>query len=414
MSDSDNLDEAASGAAAELDDESGGGISTPLAPATTNDQSAAYAGWAYLASLFVIFGVLALVAYSSDGDSSGANVDGVAAVETTEASTPLNATELVYLVERDSVTLTGSVPDMTARDQLVGQARDVYGETNVVDELVVDSGMTMDGGSVRVTGNAANEDDRPALLLGLAATVGGLSPTLDVAKASASLTPVDAELAVSADASIKLGGIVPDEASRLRLIENAEQIYGPGNVDATNLTVGDATWDDGEIRLIGIVDPGDTLAEAMQELLERDNPGITVSNTVEIDSSPEALGRLQDKLAEELAAEPILFATNSANISSDSDTILQRVANAMNTIPEVPVEIVGHTDDQGRAATNQALSEARATAVMARLVELGVDAARLSSRGAGEDEPIATNNTEAGRQQNRRIEFLFEGATQSN
>ena len=155
----------------------------------------------------------------------------------------------------------------------------------------------------------------------------------------------------------------------------------------------------------------DELAAALQESLERDNAGVSVNNTVEVDDSAEALGRLQDKLRQELSVEPILFASGSAIISPESDEILQRIATAMNTVPDIPVEIAGHTDGDGSAGLNQSLSASRANAVLDRLVELGVDATRLSARGAGEDEPIASNDTEAGRQENRRIEFVFEGAT---
>jgi OOP family OmpA-OmpF porin len=376
-----------------------------------------YAGWAYLGSLFAIFLVLAFLAYSADGDSSGGNDDNTASVTSEvdngdDAPVSLTPTALIYLVDGDSVTLTGSVPDATARDQLVRQAREVYGDANVIDELTIDDGSTMDGGTISITGDAVAGDARADALLAQASSLSGMAPSMDVNFAEVVLDPVDAEFAVAADGTIGLIGVVPDEASRARLIANAAELYGADNVDSSGLTVdANTTWDGGQIRITGLVDPGDTLGDDLQGLLERDNAGVTVNNTIEVDSSAEALGRLQDKLAEELAIEPILFPSNRATISPESEAILQRVAAAMNTVPDIPVEIVGHTDGQGRAAANQALSEDRANAVRDRLVELGVDSARLSTRGAGEAEPIATNGTSAGRQQNRRIEFIFDGAS---
>ena len=88
-------------------------------------------------------------------------------------------------------------------------------------------------------------------------------------------------------------------------------------------------------------------------------------------------------------------------------------AAAINAAPGISVEVVGHTDDQGAAGANQELSEARAQAVLDRLVELGVDADRLAARGAGEDEPVDDNETAEGRAANRRIAFEFEGAADS-
>ncbi len=423
---SDNKDSLAeggvpAGADSEHDDEAAAVIgASGKGAAVAADANATYAGWAYLASLFAIFVVIALFAYSADGDSSGGNDEDTASVTTAvdnsdnggDAAASLTPTALTYVVSGDSVTLTGSVPDATARDQLVGQAREIYGDANVIDELTINDSTTMDGGTVTVTGDALLGDNRADALLSQAASLSGMTPSMDVNFTEVVLDPVDVEFAVAADGTVRLIGVVPDAASQARLIANATEIYGAGNIDSSGLSVADnTTWDGGQIRITGLVDPGDTLAGDLQGLLERDNAGVTVNNTVEVDNSAEALGRLQDKLREELTIEPILFASNRATISPESDEILQRVATAMNTVPDIPVEIVGHTDDDGRAASNQALSEDRANAVRDRLVELGVDSARLSTRGAGEGEPIATNGTAAGRQQNRRIEFIFDGAS---
>ena len=69
------------------------------------------------------------------------------------------------------------------------------------------------------------------------------------------------------------------------------------------------------------------------------------------------------------------------------------------------IEVGGHTDNTGDAASNMQLSLNRANAVTAKLVELGVDGAMLSGKGYGQDKPIADNATEEGKAQNRRMEF---------
>ena len=73
--------------------------------------------------------------------------------------------------------------------------------------------------------------------------------------------------------------------------------------------------------------------------------------------------------------------------------------------PRVRVEIGGHTDNSGSAEHNRELSEKRARSVYDFLVERGIDKARLALKGYGPDRPVASNETESGRQQNRRIEF---------
>jgi OOP family OmpA-OmpF porin len=77
------------------------------------------------------------------------------------------------------------------------------------------------------------------------------------------------------------------------------------------------------------------------------------------------------------------------------------------------VTIEGHTDNRGNAAKNKQLSQKRADAVKAEVVKLGVDAGRLSAVGYGADKPIADNNTEEGRAQNRRVVASAQAQTET-
>jgi OOP family OmpA-OmpF porin len=86
---------------------------------------------------------------------------------------------------------------------------------------------------------------------------------------------------------------------------------------------------------------------------------------------------------------------------------LEAVVEFLNNQGEVQVDVFGHTDAQGKDSYNQALSEGRAKSVMEYLVSRGVSASRLSSKGFGETQPIATNETVEGRAQNRRVELLI-------
>jgi outer membrane protein OmpA-like peptidoglycan-associated protein len=81
----------------------------------------------------------------------------------------------------------------------------------------------------------------------------------------------------------------------------------------------------------------------------------------------------------------------------------------MQDVPTLKIEISGHTDNTGSASLNESLSQQRADAVVNYLKTKGVNAARMTAKGYGSNVPMASNQTEDGRQQNRRTEFEIKG-----
>jgi len=104
----------------------------------------------------------------------------------------------------------------------------------------------------------------------------------------------------------------------------------------------------------------------------------------------------------------INFATGTDVIDLESQLVLEEVASILLTHPEIEhLEVVGHTDERGDEAFNLDLSARRAKRVVEYLASRGVEAGRLKAVGMGKTQPIASNKTEAGRAQNRRVEFLI-------
>jgi OmpA-OmpF porin, OOP family len=106
--------------------------------------------------------------------------------------------------------------------------------------------------------------------------------------------------------------------------------------------------------------------------------------------------------------DQVKFQTGKAKIvqGKDSEDVLMAVLQVLNDHPEIAqVRIEGHTDNKGDAAYNRTLSQQRAQAVVDWLVKHGIVGSRLASQGFGPDRPIASNDIEEGRQQNRRVEF---------
>lgn len=106
--------------------------------------------------------------------------------------------------------------------------------------------------------------------------------------------------------------------------------------------------------------------------------------------------------------QQVLFETGKATILPASSALLQEVADVIIHSPQVGrIEIQGHTDNTGDKSFNLELSAARAAAVKAYLVKLGVDGGRLETKGFGDGKPVAANASEAGRQKNRRVQFML-------
>lgn len=101
----------------------------------------------------------------------------------------------------------------------------------------------------------------------------------------------------------------------------------------------------------------------------------------------------------------LLFDTGKSTLRAESQDQLKTMAEIMKAFPSVNIKIGGYTDNVGDKAGNMKLSAARANAVMAELVKLGVDKSRMEAEGYGDQHPVASNDTEEGRQQNRRIAF---------
>ncbi|MFL4469728.1 OmpA family protein [Tateyamaria armeniaca] len=128
--------------------------------------------------------------------------------------------------------------------------------------------------------------------------------------------------------------------------------------------------------------------------LRRDlDSGVTITNTGDrlIVSFPQA----------------ILFASGSFTVRPGLNNDMAALANSLQRYPQSTIQIVGHTDSDGDAASNQQLSERRANAVADVLLNQGVPFNRVRTFGRGESQPIATNFTPEGKAQNRRVEIVI-------
>ncbi|MFB9052086.1 OmpA family protein [Formosa undariae] len=136
---------------------------------------------------------------------------------------------------------------------------------------------------------------------------------------------------------------------------------------------------------------------------DKDDKCVDVPGTVANDGCPELSEAVQKSLNE--YAKTILFDTGKSSIKSHSAEVLENIIAIINEYPNATFTVDGHTDSSGSDALNMKLSDARAAAVKDYLVTKGIDSSRLSSKGYGEEKPIDSNKTRAGRANNRRVEI---------
>ena len=122
--------------------------------------------------------------------------------------------------------------------------------------------------------------------------------------------------------------------------------------------------------------------------------------------------RLQDETLKIDIASEVSFDFGSANLKSAFTPTLEKVANILQRYPNTVIHVVGHTDRVGSESYNMTLSQNRAESVVGYFAARGVMRDRLVATGRGESEPRATNETEAGRQLNRRVEIYVKPIVQ--
>lgn len=262
-----------------------------------------------------------------------------------------------------------------------------------------------------------------------------LNATLE-RKADASVGPAEFTARLGREGTVELRGRLTDERLRDAVDSFAQAQFGVGRVKT--LTRLDAELPDGwPVRVLAGLEALGELAEG-QLLVRADRvevQGITGSQTardrisqilsdklgqgqtfrvsVTYDESLDPLAALPtpEECAEQvhtiLGKRKITFPPGSAEIDGATAGIMDALAETLAECGGIRMEIAGHTDSQGSEGGNQALSQARAEAVLLALQGRGVDVSGLSAIGYGESVPIADNQTEEGREANRRIEFTL-------
>lgn len=149
--------------------------------------------------------------------------------------------------------------------------------------------------------------------------------------------------------------------------------------------------------------------ERVIEAADSDNDGVVdgvdqCPNTLE-GLQVNAVGCVETDKEQSVVLQGVTFEFNSDRLTANARDILVKAADALKGQEDLQVELAGHTDSVGGADYNQKLSQKRAESVRNYLVDLGVASDRLEANGYGESKPVRSNDTEEGRERNRRVEF---------
>ena len=321
---------------------------------------------------------------------------------TTTVAAPTVANFTATLLD-GTLTLSGAIPSQEVADGMAAVAELIYAPF-LVNDLVVDPEVAPASwlagapraiavlpivGSARLElvgeegslSGSAGSAEKAALLQGAVQQALGAAVGIDGAIEVTGLRPPRYLGTASGDGTVVLQGEMPDQAAIDRIADAAIQIYGAENV-VDQMEIGDGVDATFSLYRVPLTF---TLLEPVPQwevLIENDviSGGLRGGATFDFESA-------------ELTPELQRLAGVAAGI------LLRNPATVMT--------IEGHTDDIGSLAFNQRLSVARAEAGVAFIAGLGVDPARLTAVGYGETDPIASNDTDAGRAQNRRLEFVM-------
>jgi OOP family OmpA-OmpF porin len=230
----------------------------------------------------------------------------------------------------------------------------------------------------------------------------------------------------SAGSQVVVGGQVPDEATRVSVLNALAKVYGVSNVvDRIEVVGSIATppnWavnvgklltpdlqqiHKGQLQVSGtqLVVNGEVANEAVRQKLLSDmatslNPTYTIRNNLQVPAAGS-----QQQVDQAIANRTIEFETGSAMLTVQGRQVLDAVVPVLAGMGDRKLSLVGHTDNSGDRRLNLSLSQARADAVKGYLVGKGIDPNRISATGVGPDQPVASNDSADGRAKNRRIDF---------
>ncbi len=223
-------------------------------------------------------------------------------------------------------------------------------------------------------------------------------------------------------------GTVPDGATKAAILARLREVYGAAEV-VDNLSIDNVVmppnWPEYVQKLISpdlkhvrngslsidgtnVLVQGEVASELLRQQVVSDL-ATRLNPTYVVKSGLRTAGAQQQLLDATLANRIVEFEPSKSTLTPRGAQILDEMAAALKTMGHQKLAIIGHTDASGNAASNTALSLARAEAVKAYFAAQGIPTTHMETSGAGSTRPVAANSSAEGRARNRRIEFRIDG-----
>ena len=359
---------------------------------------------------------------------------------------PQRAPELEVRLVGGAISLRGALPSEEVATAIVDAASEAYGSDRVIDALDFDEGVeeepwlgflpgvfkhitvlrsggfTANATGLNITGEVVSDTVGDQLLSQVEVLIGDQIPVS--ADLTVAILPPPSFAAKRTGGVVVVEGTMPTQDTVDRILEAARRLH-PNETVVDALVVGDVA---GPMWLESVDGLLDVVSRLEDWTIEVSNGTVSITG---FGGDPDVVSAVDVLVAEVVGGElvaitavevqpsavateltsllegTVVFLPGTATLAAEATGLLETAVGILEANPSTVLIVEAHTDNQADAEANRRLSQQRAEAVVAFLVAGGIDAARLAPIGLGEEQPIASNATEEGRAQNRRIVFVI-------
>ncbi len=392
---------------------------------TTQQLSANNAAWSHVeierrGRDVLLTGTTATETKRDNAIKTALAVEGVRTVDNNIEIVPLKERALLasYHHKNGKLLIEGILASQDNLDQLLKILADSLGMDNIINNLTISDKYADEGGTLILSGFVLSDDERSKIgsILKIGSDSLKLQATNNLTLDTEALKAI-AEAKRIAEEKAEAERLAREKAEAEKIAAEKEQAEKLANEKAEAEKI--AAEKEQAEKLANEKAEAEKIAAEKEQAEKLANEKAEAEKIAAEKAEAERIAKMamaktqidacQTKLNKTMQGKTILFETNKAEVKDSSFTLLKTIAAVINEcihkLPDAHIAVSGHTDSKGSDDYNLALSERRANSVKTYLISIGVSSTIISSKGYGESQPVASNDTPEGRSQNRRITF---------